>query len=411
MKQLLIFILCLSFTTVATLATTKTLPKGVIKADVYVNNFSIETLGANPSGDRETWTEVSLKDGKMSDIYLLNHINNNFFITYDNEGVPNTENSLAMDTKLVTSWEKQITHLDLAYGLTDKITLFANLSYEKAVLDYTDGYFLVSETINSSAAGELSGYNSVPDKATADNMNDIFVGVKVDAGPVSVAYKGTDSKLMVGHDSLEKKQADRVQELETSRGYSQHHFYLFKDIKLLDHSLEFTTGFIALGTLTQDFLDIKSCEIRPGSIFLAKANLPVSLSSLPLSLSDSPFSFINDLSLNSSYTVLHHRKDYIKGGNSAFSNTNPDTTAGYSDWTAMPKSSGFVHMANLELVYQPAIFVRAFVRGNFILANDTTGQFYNFPGRIQPGNMILFGVTLFAKNPFVSGAAANNDEY
>ncbi|MAQ64384.1 MAG: hypothetical protein CL503_03705 [Actinobacteria bacterium] len=395
MKQLLIFILCLSFTTVATLATTKTLPKGVIKADVYVNNFSIETLGANPSGDRETWTEVSLKDGKMSDIYLLNKIAESI-------------ETLNLDTKLANSWEKQITHLDLAYGLTDKITLFANLSYEKAVLDYTLAYFEQSDRIN----GFIDDiYNRVPDKATADNMNDIFVGVKVDAGPVSIAYKGTDSKLMVGHDSLEKKQADGVQELETSRGYSQHHFYLFKDIKLLDHSLEFTTGFIALGTLTQDFLDIKSCEIRPGSIFLAKANLPVSLSSLPLSLSDSPFSFIKDLSLNSSYTVLHHRKDYIKGGNSAFSNTNPDTTAGYSDWTAMPKSSGFVHMANLELVYQPAIFVRAFVRGNFILANDTTGQFYNFPGRIQPGNMILFGVTLFAKNPFVSGAAANNDEY
>lgn len=397
MKQLLIFILCLSFTTVATLATTKTLPKGVIKADVYVNNFSIETLGANPSGDRETWTDVSLTDGKMSDIYLLNYINSLGSIA-----------NLNIDTKLANSWEKQLTHLDLAYGLTDKITLFANLSYEKAVLDYTNEYVLQSALIN----GVLnSSYNSVPDKATADNMNDIFVGVKVNVGPVSVAYKGTDSKLMVGHDSLEKKQADGVQELETSRGYSQHHFYLFKDIKLLDHSLEFTTGFIALGTLTQDFLDIKSCEIRPGSIFLAKANLPVSLSSLPLSLSDSPFSFINDLSLNSSYTVLHHRKDYIKGGNSAFSNTNPDTTAGYSDWTAMPKSSGFVHMANLELVYQPAIFFRAFVRGNFILANDTTGQFYNFPGRIQPGNMILFGVTLFAKNPFVSGAAANNDEY
>ena len=184
MKKFLIFILCLSFTTVATLATTKTLPKGVIKADIYVNNFSIETLGANPSGDRETWTDVSLTDGKMSDIFLLNFINNSLFITYDNEGVPNTENSLVMDTKLVTSWEKQLTHLDLAYGLTDKITLFANLSYEKAVLDYTDAYYAQSEKIN----GVIDDiYNRVPDKATADNMNDIFVGVKVDAGPVSIA--------------------------------------------------------------------------------------------------------------------------------------------------------------------------------------------------------------------------------
>ena len=383
MKQLLIFILCLSFTTVATLATTKTLPKGVIKADVYVNNFSIETLGANPSGDRETWTDVSLTDGKMSDIYLLTYINSLGSIA-----------NLNIDTKLANSWEKQLTHLDLAYGLTDKITLFANLSYEKAVLDYTNEYVLQSALIN----GVLnSSYNSVPDKAEADNMNDIFVGVKVNVGPVSVAYKGTDSKLMVGHDSLEKKQADGVQELETSRGYSQHHLYLFHNLDLLGQTLELTTGYIALGNLTQDFLDIKKCDIDPGNMMLAKVNLPLT--------------FMDNITLNSSYTFLYHRQDNIKGGNSAFSNTNPVSTAAYSDWTAIPNSAGSVHMANLELVYQPAIFLRAFVRSNIILANDATGQFYNFPGRIQPGNMILFGVTLFAKNPFISGSSATNDEY
>ncbi|RAP27161.1 hypothetical protein DID74_01085 [Candidatus Marinamargulisbacteria bacterium SCGC AG-333-B06] len=390
MKQLLIFILCLSFTTVATLATTKTLPKGVIKADLYVNNFSIETLGANPSGDRETWTDVSLTDGKMSDIYLLTYIDQASKQT-------GTDLGLNLNTKLVNSWEKQLTHLDLAYGLTDKITLFANLSYEKAVLDYTDGYFLASQTINSSPAGETAGYNSVPDKAEADNMNDIFVGFKVNAGPVSVAYKGTDSNLMVGHDSLEKKQADGVQELETSRGYSQHHFYLFNNLDLFGKTLELTSGYIFLGNLTQDFLDVKKCDIDPGNMLIAKVNLPLT--------------FMDNITLNSAYTFLYHRQDYIKGGNSAFSSTNPDSTAAYSDWTAMPNSAGSVHMANIELVYQPTIFLRAFVRSNIILANDATGQFYNFPGRIQPGNMILFGVTLFAKNPFVSGDNATNDEY
>ena len=390
MKQLLIFILCLSFTTVATLATSKTLPKGVIKADVYLNNFSIETLGANPSGDKTTWKDVSLTDGKMSDIYLLTYIDQASKINGANLG-------LDLNTKLVNSWEKQLTHLDLAYGLTNKITLFANLSYEKAVLDYTDGYFLASKTIKGSVAGEMSGYNSIPDKATADNMNDIFVGVKVDAGPVSIAYKGTDSKLMVGHDSLEKKQSDGVQELETSRGYSQHHLYLFKDFSLLNQTLELTTGYIFLGNLTQDFLDLKKCDISPGNIILAKANLPLR--------------FLDQFTLNSSYTFLYHGKDEIRGGNSAFSNTNLDSTAGYSDWTEMPDSAGIVQMANLELVYQPAIFVRAFVRGNIILSNDATGQFYNFPGRIQPGNMLSFGVTLFAKNPFLSGKDATNDEY
>ncbi|MBI60295.1 hypothetical protein CL657_03660 [bacterium] len=265
------------------------------------------------------------------------------------------------------------------------------------MLDYTDAYFLQSQIINSSAAGETAGYDSVPNKAEADNLNDIFVGVKFNPGPVSLAYKTTSGFLMTGHDSLEKKQSDGVQELETSRGYSQHHLYLFKDLSLLNQTLELTTGYIFLGNLTQDFLDLKKCDISPGNIILAKANLPLR--------------FLDQFTLNSSYTFLYHGKDEIRGGNSAFSNTNPDSTAGYSDWTEMPDSAGIVQMANLELVYQPAIFVRAFVRGNIILSNDATGQFYNFPGRIQPGNMLSFGVTLFAKNPFLSGKDATNDEY
>ncbi|MBH37739.1 hypothetical protein CL658_01775 [bacterium] len=382
MKQLLIFILCLSFTTVVTLATTKTLPKGVIKADIYQNNFSIETLGANPSGDRVTWTEVSLTEGKMSDIFLLQHIANTELVTLD------------LTTKLANSWKKRVTHLDLAYGLTDMFTIFANISYEEAVLDYTDAYYAQSEKIN----GVIDAtYNRVPQQATADNLNDTFVGFKFSPGPFAVVYKTTNGDLMTGHDSLEKQQADLVQELETSRGYSQHHVYLFNDLNLMGQKLELTTGYIALGKLTQDFLDIQKCDILPGDMIIAKANAPISL---------------RQFTLNPSYTMIYHRPDFIKGGNSAFSNTNVSPlTKAYSDWTVIPHSSGYVQLATVELIYQPTIFLRTFVRGSVVLSNDATGQFYNFPGRIEPGNMILFGVTLFAKNPFISGGSAINDEY
>jgi hypothetical protein len=95
--------------------------------------------------------------------------------------------------------------------------------------------------------------------------------------------------------------------------------------------------------------------------------------------------------------LLYHRTDKYKGGNSEFSNTNPNTKAGYTTWTDVPNSNGYVQMAKFEVVYQPAIFLRLFVNSNIILSNDATGQLYNFPGRIQPGNMMAFGMTLFAK--------------
>jgi hypothetical protein len=391
MKRIISCLLFLSFISVSTIASTQVLPKGVIKADIYQRNFSIDTLGANPSGDRETWTEVKLTDGKISDIYLLKYV-------YD----ANVENESPLDidlnTKLVNSWDKSITHFDFAYGLTKHITLFANISYEKATLDYTDEYVLASKKIDSSVVGELGNYTRVPEKATADNLNDTFVGLKFSPGPFAVAYKTTTGFLMTGHDSLEKKQSDGVQELETSRGYAQHHLYLFHNQKLLNNTLEFTHGYINLGKLTQNFLDIQNCDINPGDILLTKVNFPLRLSALKNT------QLLDKMTLNSSYTFLYHRDDEIKGGNSAFSNTNRDpATKAFSDWTTMPDSSGITQMLDIELVYQPKIFLRAFAKGTFILSNTTTGQFYNFPGRIQPGNMLQFGVTLFAKNPLISG--------
>ena len=39
-------------------------------------------------------------------------------------------------------------HFDIAYGLTDKLTLFANSSYEVAELDYTDEYVVESQKMD-----------------------------------------------------------------------------------------------------------------------------------------------------------------------------------------------------------------------------------------------------------------------
>ena len=63
----------------------------------------------------------------------------------------------------------------------------------------------------------------------------------------------------------------------------------------------------------------------------------------------------------------------------------------------MPDSEGSTVFGNVELVYQPKIFLKTFVKANMLLHNDYSGQLYGFPGRIVPGTMISFGATLFYK--------------
>jgi hypothetical protein len=367
--------LIISFSSV--FATTKTLPKNVFKIDIYSSNYEIETLGANPSGDKETWEQVKLDEGTISDIYLVG--------TYLSDTLAASGIDIIEDTLLANSWKKSKLFLDVAYGLTDKLTIFTNISYENAMLDYTDEYVAESETINNSAVGEAVGYNLVPDKAEADHLNDTFIGFKYKLKNLSIAYKGTWGFLKTGNDSTEKDMSDGVQELETSRGYDQHHLLGFYDLEMVKIPIELTAGYIYLGEMTQNFLDNKNIKFNPGNLVVGKVNIP--------------FKLTEKVKLSTSITGIFHGEDEYKDGNSAFSNTDPLATrnSGYTDYTTVPKSDGTALIGKVELSYQPKIYLRAFVNGTFMLSNDTTGVLYNFPGRLEPGNMLGFGITLFAK--------------
>lgn len=377
MKLILPILLTLIFSFSSIVATTKTLPKKVFKMDLYSSYYEVENLGANPSGDKVTWEKVKLDEGTIQDVYLL---------TYLYQQANALGMNYPIDTVIANSWKKSKLFFDIAYGYTDKLTLFANFSYENAMLDYTDEYVAISEVINSSPLGESTGYNAVPDKAEANHLNDTFIGFKYAFKNLSIAYKGTWGFLKTGNDSTEKDMSDGVQELETSRGYDQHHLLAFYDLEMVKVPIELTAGYIILGEMTQNFLDNRNIKFDPGNMVIGKINLP--------------FQLTNKTKLSTSLTGIIHGEDKYKGGNSAFSNTDPSGTinSGYDDFTTVPESDGTVLIGKVELSYQPKRYLRGFISGTFILDNDITGVLYNFPGRLEPGNMINFGVTLFAKH-------------
>ena len=377
MKIIIPILLTLIFSFSSILATAKTLPKNIFKIDIHSSNYEVEKLGANPSGDKETWEKVNLDEGTVADIYLVG--------TYLSDTLAASGINIVEDTLIANSWKKSKLFLDIAYGLTDKLTIFTNISYENAMLDYTDEYVAISEIINNSAVGEAVDYNAVPNKAEANHLNDTFIGFKYKLKNFSIAYKGTWGFLKTGVDSTEKDMSDGVQELETSRGYDQHHILGFYDLEMVKIPIELTAGYIYLGEMTQNFLDNKNIKFNPGNMVVGKINIPLQLT--------------EKIKLSSSLTGIYHAEDKYKDGNSAFSNTDPAATrnSGYTDYTTVPKSDGTSLLGKIELSYQPKIYLRAFVNGTFMLHNDISGVLYNFPGRLEPGNMIGFGVTLFAK--------------
>jgi hypothetical protein len=379
MKLILSILLIFIFSFSSIVATAKTLPKKVFKIDIHSSNYEIENLGANPSGDKVTWEKVKLDEGTVEDVYLVG--------TYIHDTLLNDHGiDIAENTIIANSWKKSMLFFDLAYGLTDKLTIFTNISYENAMLDYTDEYVAISEIINTSAVGEATGYNAVPNKAEANHLNDTFVGFKYALKNFSLAYKGTWGFLKTGHDSTEKEMSDGVQELETSRGYDQHHILAFYDLEMVKIPIELTAGYIYLGEMTQNFLDNRNIKFKPGNMVVGKINLP--------------FQLTKKIKLSTSLTGIIHGEDEYKDGNSAFSNTDPAATrnSGYADYTTVPDSDGEVLIGKVELSYQPKRYIRGFVNGTFVIDNTISGVLYNFPGRLEPGNMIGFGVTLFAKH-------------
>ena len=122
MKIIIPLLLTLIFSFSSILATAKTLPKRIFKIDMHTSNYDVVNLGANPSGDKTTWEKVKLEDGTISDIYLVG--------TYIHDTLLESGIDIAETTKIANSWKKSKLFLDVAYGLTDRLTIFTNISYE-----------------------------------------------------------------------------------------------------------------------------------------------------------------------------------------------------------------------------------------------------------------------------------------
>lgn len=370
----LISLLLLVFIAGSVFATAKTLPAGVVKMDLFYNSFEIANAGVNPSGDKETWFRVALKDAVMNDIKLLQdaklQLDQIVTIVNNQNGNNNLTNPIDLTTKVAHSWQKDRVHLDLAYGLTDQLTIFVNASYENTVLDYTDAYYTQSGYIEQylGFVNQADRYTRAPQQAEGHHMNDLYMGIKYGLSEdLAVALKVSAGFLRIGTDAREKTYIDGKQELETGKTYDDYQLFVFYDTHYETIPLNFTLGYVHKTEGYQRFLD-NDFDAHFGDIMV------FGVSSINEVMDD--VHFISKLT----YLLTAKDKEYN------------ETTGVYDE---MKKSDSSTIIGEVGVEYRPYVFLRTFLTVFGPLYNDYEGQLYDFPGRLEPGLATKFGMTLF----------------
>jgi len=385
-------------------ATAKTLPKGVWKFDLQKSTYDYVYGGVNPSGNFTNWETRTFDTLRMSDFAAVQGTADLLNATKAAVPAGLANNLTTIDTNVPVAdyWTQDQTHFNIAYGITDKFTIFANLTHEKGEVDYEAEYEEQSANIERNLgvlADNLTGtdaatfaavkaaYNQVPDKATSDHLRDTFVGFKYSISErLAFTTRVSAGFLLTGRDSSEKRKGDLVQELETGFGYDMYQFFLNYDAPTKRLPLMLTLGYFHNTQGPHAFLDITDVTIDYGDIIYLKAATEHKIHPT--------------IVLEASAEHMISFKDRYKGNGttSAFSTQTPfvaDTVP--TTFTDIPHSAGYATIGTLGIRVMPKEFLYFYARASKTFFNKKQGQNYDFPGRLQPGTYLLFGTTLFFK--------------
>jgi len=331
-------------------ATAKTLPKGLWSLSMYQEDSSIEKAGVNPANDETTWIHKDVNE------IVLNDLPN--FQAFS--AVPGID----LNTKMVEWWDVNRFHWDLAYGITNKLTAFANIAYDSSRIRFTDG-FIQQMAIARAASGGQVPYS--PRYMKAYHLSDTFVGLKYNiVQPWSFTLRGTFGPFKTGRDDIASREIDFVKEIPTGTVYDQYEFYTNYDFNIGKVPFRFMYGFIHKNEGYQNFFDNRNVKMDLGDLHLLSLGADYKLSKKWESRFD--------------VTYIHAGADQVE--------TN-------GQWRYLPASQADLILAKVGVTYAPAPFIHIFTDAFIPLQNDLNGKLYDSPGRLEPGWNFQYGVRLF----------------
>lgn len=355
------------FCTTYILADAATLPDGVWRMSLR--------------SDTKTFTKISGQtfnpDGSANDDFSAIGVTN-YAAKHIQAFQPLIANSLiSPDMRLLKSGSDTNYFFDLAYGITNKLSVGFSIPYRKRVVNYSDEYVETFKALNQAAEdGHITGLSGSditvpPHTAKGEGLGDIVAGFRYSFFEnFSVQATAKAGFLKTGKDNTEiAKSKDGKEELVTGITGDEYTLEAYYDWKLKKWmTMELSGIFTHLTPDHASGLD-NNYSVSKGDTFQLNWNNVFKVSE-KLGLACGAYYFVGG-------------KDKVKNDS--------------NDWETLARSDEETIAGKIQLYYSLTPAIRPWVSAEIPLYNKTVNGLYNYPGRLSTDVVWEFGVHFFYK--------------
>ncbi len=346
-------------------ATVKTLQKGAWMFGTNletgtVSRIGVETINSDGSG--------------QGDAHFVNI--SDFTAKYVSSLQPLIQATLINgNTKIADSASDFSINYDVAYGITDQLSVLVDIPYRSRKLSYSQGYISAITTIKTLAGlGSIPGKTSndfiiPPKQASGEGIGDITVAFKYRINEnlaFAGAYRG--GFLKIGKDPSEvTSKSDNFEELPTGSGADKYSLKLYYDCVLPFSTLQFTGSYNLYSERKEGYLD-NNFQVKDGD----EASLDV-YSEYPL---------LKDvlITLGLSYRFAFEDKKY-----------NSST----GKWETISSSGVSALLGESVFSYKPDKGIEFWGSVQFPITSQASLGVYDFPGRLDTSGIIRLGTKIY----------------
>lgn len=336
------------------LATSETLPKGIWSFNVWHLDHEMDKVAVEDANGNVKF--VRAREYVASSIPALDPLIQ--------------MNAIAPNTQLADTLKINSTFFQIAYGITPKLTIYAESVVHNTILTYSDGYIEAMKALDPD--GSKNQIDVPPKHAYGRGLGDSALGIKYRfSNNTAMALSATAGFLKTGTDAKAKpKTRDNYERLETGERYDRYTLAFFHNIPLSKkYRLEMTGGYTyhAAGGW-EEFLG-NSFEFDAGDeVFFVLNNhfFPAKK---------------HELSFTYTYNATGNDKIKPNGGPAV----------------SVKNSSSQAHLVTIGYRYKPLIFLHLWTDYTITTAMEPALGIYEYPGRLYPSGMLRVGANLFFK--------------
>lgn len=351
-NKFFISLLFLSFFGGTLSATSKTLPQGVLSFGATQTALEFSQIAVQEGDD---FKFVTSEEFKVKHIPKLVQVIDTFSLPESTKEI-----------RVAESYKLSPIDMNLAYGITDSLTLSLSASYINKELKYTQAYIDFMTALNGVNDALI---NIPPSTAKANGLGDMTLGLKysiLDNVAFGLSYRG--GFLNIGVGPRDRVIEDGIEQLQTGDDADYVTAALFCDFPVFGvQTLDFMVGYEYSTDGYERALD-NDYKTNRGDKLIVTA--------------DTAFSISDNISLSPQIMYV---------------STGEDTKYTSGTWSTIQDSKSDSLIGQILISYKPFVFLKMDVGYQKVFSQKVAKGNYDFPGRLFIDDLFKFGLTIYYK--------------